>query len=435
MRRPVPNGAPATQSAQWTWWLLLGVVFFEYLRPTDGILGFLAPLRLGGIMAAAMVVVFLIHEKKYLREESLHTACIVFGALAASGTLWAYNNSASFFRTLLLFWATAGFTFPICVILGSKERIYKYIYYWIFVQALLAIYVIFHGGHGTGSYLQDENDVGLVLNMAIPYSIFMLQFPGITFFRKVLLCISIALLLVAIGVSGSRGAIVGLLGVLVTMIWLSKRPVVNALWVGAVGVIAVLILLRTLPEAYVKDVENMNNPKDSTRDERLWSWSIGWVMFKENPVFGVGAGNYPWTNHLYAEKSPMYTPKRKILGGREAHSLYFTVLPEFGIVGTSVFASIFVLMFRRYRTMRKCFRARAAPTDDEKRFNVLFIAMMSSTVGFLLTSTFISVLYYPPFWHLLGLFAATYRVAVRDIFPEARVQPALPRGARAPRPA
>jgi O-antigen ligase len=179
--------------------------------------------------------------------------------------------------------------------------------------------------------------------------------------------------------------------------------------------------------AYIADMENMSNPNDPTRDERVWSWSIGWVMFKENPILGVGAGNYPWTNHLYAEKSPMWTPKRKILGGREAHSLYFTLLPEFGVVGTSVFIAILFMMYLRYRTMRRCFKARASPTDDEKRFNLLFITMMATVVAFLLTSTFISVLYYPPFWHLVGLLTAIYRVAIREVFPEAAPAVETPR--------
>jgi O-antigen ligase len=405
--------------SRWAWYLLLGVVFFEYVRPTEWIFSFLRPLRVGGIMAATLVIVFLVNQKKYLREENIHRVCLLFIALAATSVTWAYNNNAAFWRTVLLFWAFVGFTYPVNAILTTKERIYTYFHFWILVQTILALYVIFHSGHGTGSYLLDENDVGLVLNMAVPYCIFMLQFPGITWSRRVLLCLALLILLVAIAVTDSRGAVVGLAGVLVTMIWLSKRPVVNALWVGAVAGIAVLILLRTLPAAYIEDMENMSNPQDSTRDERLWSWSIGWVMYKENPVWGVGAGNYPWTNHLYAEKSPIYSPKRRILGGREAHSLYFTLLPEFGTVGSAVYFTLIVLMYRRYRTIRRCFKARAAPTDDEKKFNLLFIVMMASTIAFLLTSTFISVLYYPPFWHLLGALAATYRVAVRDVFPDA----------------
>lgn len=423
--KPADTGTP-----HWTWLLLLGVVFFEYVRPTEWLVPFLRPLRIGGIMAAVMVIVFLMYEKKYLKTEVIHRVCLVFMALAGASVFWAYNNSASFFRTLLLFWAIIGFVFPVNAILGNKERIYKYFFYYIFVNSILAVYVITHGGHGTGSYLEDENDCGLVLNMSIPYCIFLMQLPGITRMRKIGLAVALALLLVAVGVTGSRGAVVGLVGVVATMIYLSKRPVINAIWVGAVGAIAVVVLLRMLPAAYINDMENMTNPKDSTRDERLWSWSIGWVMYKENPVFGVGAGNYPWTNHLYAQKSPMWTPKRKILGGREAHSLYFTLLPEFGTVGSVVFFSIIVIMYRRYRTIRRCFKARASPTDDEKRFNVLFISMMSTVVAFLLTSTFISVLYYPPFWHLVGLFTATYRVAVRDVFPDAVAQP-VARGVRA----
>jgi hypothetical protein len=39
------------------------------------------------------------------------------------------------------------------------------------------------------------------------------------------------------------------------------------------------------------------------------------------------------TNHLYATESPLYNPRRKIMGGRQAHSIYFTLLPELGTEG------------------------------------------------------------------------------------------------------
>ncbi len=415
----------------WVFVMLLAVVFFEYVRPTEWFLFFLRPLRIAGFITFGMLLVFLAYPKNYLKTEPIHRACLIFFALAGCSVLWAYNNNAAFWRTMNLFWVLAAFTFPINVILTTKERIYKFCYFWVLVLSILGLFVITHGGHGTGSYLEDENDCGLVLNMGVPFAVFLMQFPGQTKMRKFLLALALLILLVAVGRTDSRGAVVGLVGVLITVIWMSKRPVFNAIWVSALGAVTVLVMMRVMSQAYIADMENMANPNDPTRDERIWSWSIGWVMFKENPVWGVGAGNYPWTNHLYAEKSPMWTPKRRILGGREAHSLYFTLLPEYGVVGTSAFVYILYRMYRRYRTMRRCYRSRESPTDDEKRFNLLFITMMATVAAFLLTSTFISVLYYPPFWHVVGMLTAIYRVAVRDVFPDAEpVEEKAPRGAR-----
>jgi O-antigen ligase len=155
----------------------------------------------------------------------------------------------------------------------------------------------------------------------------------------------------------------------------------------------------------------MDNPQDKTADERLWSWSIGWIMYKHNPVIGVGAGNYPCTNHLYATESPMYTPKRKIMGGRQAHSIYFTLLPELGTIGAVLYFGILIAMVNRFRAVRSYFLKQEVPSDDATRFYLLFKAMLASCFAYLVSGAFISVLYYPPFWHLVGIVAVTYRVA------------------------
>jgi O-antigen ligase len=111
----------------------------------------------------------------------------------------------------------------------------------------------------------------------------------------------------------------------------------------------------------------------------------------------------------------MYTPDRKILGGRTAHSLYFTLLPELGTLGVVVFSGLLITLCRRCVAMR----ARAGPSaassghelsSDRIKFDLLAKAMLSSLVAYMVTGAFITVLYYPPFWHLVGMCAATYGV-------------------------
>lgn len=406
----VADGPP-----KWHWWLLLTVVIVEYLRPMDGLLKFLAPLRIGGITALIMVAVFVMSPKRYLREESLHTLMFAFTAVAGITVLFAPNNRAAFNTTISMLWLLGGFVLPITVILCNKQRLWRYFFFWMVVQTILAVLVALGGGHGPGSYLWDENDVALCLNMAIPYSLFLAQMPGITRARRLLLYGSAVILAGAVLVTASRGGVVGMAALVMILICLSKRPVRNGIIVAAVGALALVTALKLLPGAYVSDMESMNDPNDTTRDERLWSWSIGWVMYRENPILGVGAANYPWTNHLYAEKSPMYNPRRKILGGRQAHSLYFQLLPELGTTGALIFLGIIKAMYNRYRDIRNYRRSMTTPNEDAIKFELLFKAMLASCVTFLVTGAFISVLYYPPFWHLVGMVAASYRVAAHTL--------------------
>jgi len=82
-------------------------------------------------------------------------------------------------------------------------------------------------------------------------------------------------------------------------------------------------------------------------------------------------------------------------------------------VGLVIFAAILRVIFNRYRTIRR-YRSEHDTVEAEK-FSLLFKAMLASCFAFLITGAFISVLYYPPFWHLVGMVAATYRVASRTL--------------------
>jgi len=416
--RRKPNSGE--ESPRWQWLLLLAVPILEYIRPTDGYLHVLAPLRIAGIATFVMLFVFLRAKKDYLRQEILHKLMIAFWVIISITITFAPNTRATFNTSLGMFWVIVGFIFPVSVILCSKERVFKFFFFWLGVQTILAVIVALNGGHGLGSYVWDENDVALVIDMSIPYAVYLARFPGLSRIKKILVYSAIPFMLLALGIADSRGGILGLAVVLFMLPLLSRHPVRNTLSLVTAALLGIVILLRFLHPAYVIDMEAINDPKDSTRDERLWSWSVGWVMYRENPILGVGAGNYPWTNHLYATKSPMYTPNRKILGGRAAHSIYFTLLSELGTVGTLMFAAILASIYRRYLSVRRYCKAQAKPSDDALKFQLLFKAMLTSCAGFLAAGAFISVLYYPPFWHLVGLVAATYRTASRELpgFPQ-----------------
>ena len=83
-----------------------------------------------------------------------------------------------------------------------------------------------------------------------------------------------------------------------------------------------------------------------TAGQRMFTWGIGWDMFVDNPVFGVGQANFPWTIGEYMGGRAWQT---KSLAGRQAHSLYFTLLPELGLVGVIIFGTMVYLNYRDTR--------------------------------------------------------------------------------------
>jgi hypothetical protein len=101
-----------------------------------------------------------------------------------------------------------------------------------------------------------------------------------------------------------------------------------------------------------------------------------------------------------------------------AHSLYFTLLPELGLVGTILFFSMIISSWLVRRRIAK--RCRDALKSDslsaEQRDRVqtllqLSAAMDASLLTFLVTGAFIAVLYYPHIWLLIAFTAALDRIA------------------------
>ena len=145
----------------------------------------------------------------------------------------------------------------------------------------------------------------------------------------------------------------------------------------------------------------------------MFTWGIGWEIFTANPVFGIGQGNFPWTIGEYMGGRTWQT---KSLAGRQAHSLYFTLLPELGLVGVIIFGSMIYLNYRDTRVSRflpVAPRSASLRRGTEQAKDVQVVraslfgnAILGGMIGYLMTSAFISTLYYPTFWILMGLAVA-----------------------------
>ncbi|PLS17831.1 polymerase [Bacillus sp. M6-12] len=86
--------------------------------------------------------------------------------------------------------------------------------------------------------------------------------------------------------------------------------------------------------------------KDETTNRavvsRITLWKTGWVMFKDNPILGVGMGNYYVRYKDFVEKYP------ELDIGHEAYSVhnsYLKVAAETGIIGILSFLSFYVVYF------------------------------------------------------------------------------------------
>jgi O-antigen ligase len=181
--------------------------------------------------------------------------------------------------------------------------------------------------------------------------------------------LSIAIVLVAIYFTGSRGGIVTSVCIIGASAFLMIKNKKILLILGGIGALG----LAAITPAYLTRIDD---PEKSTY-HRIEMWSEGIEMIKQNPVFGIGRGNFGrYTQKLIAHSSPI-----EIMG-------------ETGLPG---FLAWIGLIYFSFKSLILWMRGAA-----EKHDKLLSQALGISIGGYILSSLFVT-LEYETFYMLLGL--------------------------------
>ena len=171
-------------------------------------------------------------------------------------------------------------------------------------------------------------------------------------------------------------------------------------------------------------------------------------MFKKNPVFGVGAGNFQWRVGEY-QTPDQYERLGRSLDGQECHSVYFATLAELGGTGFGLFLAILwynvrdlsgMLNGKEPLTSGQTVRGKVLSLDsavrlkrsqvsaaeelaridpiEQSRLKLYAHGLRGGLLGFLVSGVFLSAFGYPPFWLLTGLIVALKTISMSQ--PESR---------------
>ena len=255
--------------------------------------------------------------------------------------------------------------------------------------------IIMSGGAGEGSASFFGNVADLGLAMAVVWGIVWALLVGKAEKKKlvrVFLIICFIVFFLAILFCGSRGAVVGAAAIVVVALARSPKKI-GAVLLAIFFVLGVWLVLPDASKERFSSAWDWQN--DANASSRVMFWKVGLEMFEDNPVFGVGPGNF-------AEVNPTHFV---------SHSLYIQVLAESGLVGTLSLAAIVVIFLRLNARTRK--RALTSSAAGRRSFEYcLAFGLDLALVGYLTSGVFLSVLYYPHLWVLLGLSVAVNRLCV-----------------------
>lgn len=215
-----------------------------------------------------------------------------------------------------------------------------------------------------------------------------------------------ALILAGVLLTYSRGSLVTLgagVAVAVSVGWLRPRQVlVGALCAALLApVVAPSIFKRvqTLAGVAALASESPAEGADGSIRGRATEMLAALNVFLDHPVLGVGPGQYmPFYSEEYHQNPAIKF--RDIREVRRAHTLYFEMAAETGLVGLACFLGIPLVLLRQLWSERRRWTGRHRGRAD------LATAFWLAIVAYLGTAVFLHLSYERYYWLLLALAAA-----------------------------
>ena len=222
------------------------------------------------------------------------------------------------------------------------------------------------GGHGLNeviSTMGNRNYLGgFLAYLLFPVTILIVRLKS-----RILRSLAIGLIAFSFGtvmLLRQTGTIVGLVAGAIAFIvaWAIFRPVdpikKNRIWLIALLVVLAFTFLVEAPSGPLNSVVGLSASSSGSWISRVWAhnagktrswdWWVGWEMFKDHPLLGVGLGNYK-LNFVPYKADFLATPQGKsydfyIPRAAQAHNDYVQVVAEMGILGIITLLSILVML-------------------------------------------------------------------------------------------
>ena len=357
------------------------------------------------LLVAVLTAGFIILNNNLLRFLKFKQILLMIG-VAIWITILFFLSTKSSTVILKTMWIFLIFSIGVVVLMDDLKR-FKSLITYLSLVALFFVscsilrqskfernaYTIF------SNFLTDPNDYSMYLNMMIPWILLTFDFSD-GLWKKVFGVGVLATCFVDL-LTFSRGGFLGFIAMAgVLAIYHPKRYQI----MGG-GIVLALLGAVILSDQWLAIMSTATDSGQSTAQERLTMWAAAWEVFKEHPM-GVGPGNaglFAWVHVPNGVQG--YTQGHWY--GSALHSLWFTVLSEWGIIGSVLFLSILYLNFR------DCRRLIRLPKGSY--LQAVGVAGLASMVGFLVSATFLTSCYYPHGAYLTAILCAASRLWAMEV--------------------
>jgi hypothetical protein len=255
----------------------------------------------------------------------------------------------------------------------------------------------------------DPNRYAQILIVLLPLAFFR-SFDEKKWKFKLLAIVSAGLILSGILLTYSRGAFVSICLIMLLMTILRYIKPYQII----VSLLGLLLIVFIASPGYFTRMSSLagiqglfSSEKTAETDAvilgRTTEMLAAFLVFLDHPIVGVGPGQYVKFYAMDYQDNPDIA-MRRLDKGRRAHSLYFELAAETGIVGLGSF--IIVVFF----TMYQLWKVRRSWKDHSREYANYATAFFLSIVGYLSTSVFLSFGFQRFFWVLVALAGSAIQI-------------------------
>jgi O-antigen ligase len=420
---PVPVRFSRIDTWDWAWGGLLIFSILLFFRPQDQFAA-LGVLHISDIAAAigltAMVALHAGRRQSLIRMTPELTAVFALGAIMLVGvplSFWPGGSLAVFTS----YYLQVSLIFLLMVnAVTSPARVERICWVIVLAFGYTSAQVVFDYLRGVnlvegnrasgpvGGFFANPNDLALNLVAFLPLAMMYVKRPGPFLKRVIALGISV-LMLTALVFTKSRSGQLGAAAMVVTYLLATrslKPGTIIALVLGG------LIVLPALPSSYWDRMESIfNEEKDATksRTERRLLMEEAWQIFLDNPITGIGAGQFQ-----------NYGGPGKDARWRVTHNALLQVAAELGIFALIAFSFLIGRGFAAAWWTRQALswifwkrgRTREDGLDEHERvfLQTTGAALVAGLAGWFVCAMFASVAFNWTFYYLLGLPVTTRHI-------------------------
>lgn len=290
-------------------------------------------------------------------------------------------------------------------------------FYLFFILINLIVAVRFYIGYETGTagyaggkpgdtslgFLGNADDLGLGLAVALAYTLLPIFYKKSFILKVFYSIISVFLMIMALN-TGSRGAAIGIFTVFISSIILQLKRSKLQFKKFSTGLLLVLVIFLLFTYKYRYTLSDYSDTAqdqtDTGRVGRNAAWIAAKQMIHDNPIFGVGRGNFvPYWRENYPPG---------IYGYQVAHNIIYEVTAEIGIVGLLFFFFFSLIGLKELGILHQRYQAKLRENDF---FDMIFAICLVGIIGFYANGMFITVAFY---WHIYILVA--FFVCAKNVF-------------------